>query len=351
MKFRTFFLPLLLCAAILVGCYFSPELFRRVMPDHLLETETVQIAGTDSGLYLESAVGQLLVPPWDEATGAPHTEAVEDPLLCFGALPALASLYVDTGAYPWNRGLEIAGDAVLTRDAESGIYYAKGLPLALTDSAADRYAESPSILYEEDLSRSLGVEICFPPASAPEGAITFDFAVTDPADAFVPLAVHFHDPAQAPQPAENREMLLAGQELALDALLTFLSGGLSDNWLSEQGQDRSWEHLMASDPMTAADLLVDYVFMTEPPAYGYGAYPILRFYACLWAALETAYGNAADFFTSLSYADFTAENYDGETLLICTLETGERLILYYDGAIPRLSGFSMSRSFHERFFE
>ena len=51
--FRTVFIPLLLCGAILAVGFFSPGAFQRLVSDRKNQAERVAIAGKESPLYLE----------------------------------------------------------------------------------------------------------------------------------------------------------------------------------------------------------------------------------------------------------------------------------------------------------
>jgi len=64
-RFRTVFLPLLLCCAILLSGYFSPVLFDKLTPDLRNKVEPISIAAADTPMYLEST-DEVLLPPWDD---------------------------------------------------------------------------------------------------------------------------------------------------------------------------------------------------------------------------------------------------------------------------------------------
>lgn len=69
--FRTVFIPLLLCGAILAVGFFSPALFSALVSDRKNQAERVAIAGKESPLYLEGDT-ELTLPPWD-VIGGPGT--------------------------------------------------------------------------------------------------------------------------------------------------------------------------------------------------------------------------------------------------------------------------------------
>jgi len=63
--FRTTFLPLLLCGAILLSGYLSPLLFDLLTPNPKNTVESIPIASEDNPMYLESA-DEVILPPWDQ---------------------------------------------------------------------------------------------------------------------------------------------------------------------------------------------------------------------------------------------------------------------------------------------
>lgn len=64
MKFRTLFLPLLLCILILLLGFFAPTVFDLLSPDFKNKVQTVSIAGMESPLYIADST-EIKLPPWD----------------------------------------------------------------------------------------------------------------------------------------------------------------------------------------------------------------------------------------------------------------------------------------------
>lgn len=63
-KFKCVVLPILLCAALLLGGFYAPELYSRFSNDHIGEVSTVSLAGAQSPMYIADGVSFELAP-WD----------------------------------------------------------------------------------------------------------------------------------------------------------------------------------------------------------------------------------------------------------------------------------------------
>ncbi len=184
-------------------------------------------------------------------------------------------------------------------------------------------------------------------SGAPEPDYTLDFAslglYTGNAP---PLAMHFSDPNAPSRAVEDRAALLADATLAWTCMETlFGEGSFLDRWVLERGFADDWTELFRGDPVEALSLLPEACAFA--PDLSEQALAFFRFFAvsrALWMPEDSSLSPVV-----LS-ENVAAEDYNGETLLIFTLESDQRLILYFDGARGCVSGFSMSPSFYRLFF-
>lgn len=63
-KFKCVVLPILLCAALLLGGYYAPELYSRFSNDHIGAVSTVSLADAQNPMYIADGVSFELAP-WD----------------------------------------------------------------------------------------------------------------------------------------------------------------------------------------------------------------------------------------------------------------------------------------------
>lgn len=63
-KLKCVVLPLFLCAAVLLAGFFTPELYRRGMPDKMGEVQTVSLADAKNPMYIADGA-DIVLPPWD----------------------------------------------------------------------------------------------------------------------------------------------------------------------------------------------------------------------------------------------------------------------------------------------
>ncbi len=356
MKFRTFWLPLLLCAAILAGCYFSPELFRRVVPDPLTEAEPVEIGGRDSGLYLERT-SQLPLPPWDTLEAAENNASypLSDPEPWFSCLPVWLALYDGLSV----SDLQFSGPALIHLSLDDAIYFQRGIGLRLSSGTNAADMEAESFPYEgrvpPEMPYGAQVELGTPSAGTLEISCTeadgadylLDLASAEPySDGVPPLSLHLSVPGAPAEPYDGDPERLIDAVRDAAVLLTYFTVGDADMWLNEHGYP-FWPEMLRLYPREAIDVLPEIMDACAPVSQSSEALALLHFFAVAYGLWDVDSDACA---SMLEQCAVTVEEYNGETLLVFTRRSEERFLLYYDGARDRVTGFSMTQAFYRRLF-
>lgn len=286
------FLPLLLCALILVLGFFMPALFGRVLPDFKDEPQTVSIAGAESPLYIENAV-EVALPPWD-VIDETHAASFSD----------LADFS--------DQGVEQV-DALLTGYLE---------PFIPNAQIALDHPFYQSLLIQNNLlfTRDFRVTTSF-------AAYTVDLVVTTDG---LPLYVHTRESGTETAPVSDPEALEKDLAAALDICFSYLENRMSDPYaLNEISAVWLVEEAQSVYPDTYVPVFAE-VFSTlfrqvDTDTDGYLQTEILY----LW---EEVLRNRQDIY-SLTY--------ENETLLVVTDDQNHLCILFFDGAQARVTGISV----------